>query len=157
MNSRLKNQKPIWEIKLKINKVIRKIAKALETEDKIIFAVLFGSVAKGLMTKLSDFDIAIYSKEKLSNEEIMNLIYAIASELNINEERVDLVILDRYSPYELRFKVFRDGLPIIIRDLEVYKKYRDESISFYLDFKVFKKKLNLDKRYIEKLKGSLDG
>ncbi len=40
--------------------IINEVKKVIEAEDNIIFAYLFGSMASGSQTNLSDVDIAIY-------------------------------------------------------------------------------------------------
>ena len=47
------------------NKIAGKIAKELQKIKGIRAAYLFGSAAKGTMTKLSDIDVGIYLDEKL--------------------------------------------------------------------------------------------
>ena len=137
---------------IELKTIIEKIAKVLRDNEKIIFAILFGSYARGLMNIHSDLDLAVYFKEELSFDELSELISSIASTLNIPEDKIDILILDDDVPYELRYRIFRDGIPILIKDEKAFKNYRDKSISLYLDFKVFKQKLGLDKRYIMALK-----
>ena len=80
------------------------------------------------------------------------MIFSISSKLKVPEDKVDIVILDDDTPYELRYKIFRDGILIFSRNENAFKRYRDKSISLYLDFKVFVDKLNLKKKYLEKLR-----
>jgi len=137
---------------IKFEGIVDKVAKALKDNENIVFAILFGSYAKNLINIHSDIDLAIYFKERPSFDELSELISSIALALNVPEDKIDILILDDDVPYELRYKVFRDGIPILINDENEFKRYRDESISLYLDFKVFKQKFDLDRKYIMALK-----
>lgn len=140
-----------------LDTIVRKVTNVLEKRRDIVFAIIFGSYSKGFVNVHSDLDIAIYFGDKPSFDELSDLIYMLAKELSLPEDKIDILILDENVPYELRYKIFRDGIPAIIRDEKEFKNYRDKSISLYLDFKVFKQKLDLDRKYIMALKRSLYG
>ena len=142
---------------VELGNIVEKIAETLRDNEKIVFAILFGSYARGLINVHSDVDLAIYFKERPSFDELSELISSIALALNVPEDKIDILILDDDVPYELRYKVFRDGIPILINDENEFKRYRDKSISLYLDFKVFKQKFDLDRKYIMALKRSFYG
>lgn len=133
-------------------KVVGKLREVLSSFDYIAFAILFGSMVKGHSTSRSDVDIAIYVKDNLSYERLLDLIFSISSGLRIPEDKVDILVLSDDTPYELRYRVLRDGVIILVRDENLFKRYRDKSISLYLDFKVFEEKLDLKGRYLEKLR-----
>lgn len=46
-----------------LREIIPKIKKALEKHKDIVFAYVFGSLAKGRITLLSDIDIAVYLED----------------------------------------------------------------------------------------------
>ena len=140
-----------------LKEIIRKLREVFEKDSNILFAVLFGSFARGHNTSSSDIDIAVRFKVKPDFDYLNDLIYSIAKTLNYREDKIDILVLDDSVPYELRYRVFRDGIPIIIRDSKAFKHYRDKSISLFLDFKVFKKKLRLDEKYLESLQREING
>jgi len=137
--------------------IIKGLAEVLGRNDRVLFAFLFGSYARGMAGPLSDLDVAIFVEGKLNFDELGDLVCSIASRLGINEDKIDIVVLDDETPYELRFKVFKDGIPIVVKDEKVFKEYRDKSLSLYWDFKVFKEKLDLDRKYLEALKRLFHG
>ena len=123
-----------------------------DDDERVSFAILFGSLVNGTWSENSDVDIAIYPKRELSVDDKLDILFKIAKGLNTNEDRIDIVILNDLTPLELRFRIFRDGVPIIVKDVDIYRYYRDKSISMYLDFKIFKDKLNLVDKYLDKIK-----
>ena len=71
---------------------------------------------------------------------------------SILEDKVDLLVMGDDTPYELRFRIFRNGIIIIIKDKKLFRMYRSKSISLFLDFKIFEMKLRVKEKYIEKLR-----
>ena len=142
----------MWGVFLDIGLVIEKVGSVLKDDDRVSFCLLFGSLVRGVWGENSDIDIAIYPKGKLSVDDRLDILYEIAKCLNVNEDKLDLVVLDDLTPLELRYRIFRNGVPVVIKDVVAYRRYRDKSISMYLDFKVFIDKLRLVERYLDKIR-----
>jgi len=147
----------IVEIKLEINDIVTKIRDCLYPMENIVFAILYGSAAKGIMHIDSDIDVAIFVTNGLGIDDKIDLIYRLAKCLNICEDKIDLVSMGSNTPLELRYKIFRDGILIFSRDTRLYKQYRDESVSMYLDLKIALRATNYNKKYLERLREELDG
>lgn len=94
-------------------------------ESSVLLAFLFGSRAKGISGKLSDWDIAVYfrPKEYLEIETDIEYPdeYRIWSDLIdlLETDDVDFVVLNR-ARTSLVYNVLRMGKPLIIRDRKLY-------------------------------------
>lgn len=71
--------------------LISRLREVLEKEEKIAFAVLFGSLAGGRDTFLSDIDLAIYLSQDM---DILELGRIVGELEKVTERRVDLLILN---------------------------------------------------------------
>lgn len=107
---------------------------ALESCPDIIFAYLFGSLAKGKLEPLSDLDIAIYLKKESNFSQIKKDILSRLIDLLYTDE-IDLVILNSASlPLSMRIienkKVIVDKAPFLRHSYEslVMRKYFDFSV-----------------------------
>ena len=90
--------------------------------------VLFGSVARGRATPMSDVDVGILGAECWPGLRIgAELAYLFQREPH-------LVELDTASEL-LRYEIARDGVPLFERELDVWPRFRAEAIVRYLDFK----------------------
>ncbi|MFH1654237.1 MAG: nucleotidyltransferase domain-containing protein [Pseudomonadota bacterium] len=94
---------------------IQKLQKYFKENEEITLAFLFGSQAKQRASKLSDYDIAIWTKKKLGIAKI-NRIW---SELqNILQKDVDLILLNSAKP-AVAWAALR-GEKLLIRDFSLY-------------------------------------
>jgi len=155
-----KKPKPETELEpelLELREVVSKVGECLEPVGEVLFALLYGSRARGKGEQRSDVDVALFLSRRLGLEDLLGLVFRLAGCLRVREDRIDLLILDNSTPLELRYKVFRDGVLLFARDLEAYRRYRDESISMYLDFKVALKAARFGETYIKALKAEFNG
>ena len=109
-----------------------KIDKALKLYPYIIFAVLFGSIAEGRDTPLSDVDVGIYVSKDLPLLEQGKLVAELEKALG---REVDLVILNEVpSKYpELAFRVAARGELILCRDRKSYVEFKTKCFLSYID------------------------
>ena len=84
-----------------------------ERRGDVALAFLFGSSARGLDGRDSDVDIAIYLTEKGEEDRIWREVSRIL------EREVDLVLLND-APATLISKVFKTGIPLVIKDRRLY-------------------------------------
>ncbi|MEW6608449.1 MAG: HepT-like ribonuclease domain-containing protein [bacterium] len=87
----------------------------LEKNQKVVLAFLFGSYAKGFEMEESDFDLGIYFKDYSQKEED-RIWFDVA---RIIKKEVDLVCLNE-APASLISSVFKTGIPLVIRDKNLY-------------------------------------
>ncbi len=121
-----------------INKeeLIAKLAPILSARPEILFAYLFGSVAKGTAGKISDVDVAVFLDPTVELcEEGFGYLSALTEELSaILSTRVDVVILNR-AKILLKYQVLKNGLLLHAKSNEARRTFHELTIREYLDFK----------------------
>ena len=137
--------------------LINTIKAALVSKPEIIFAYIFGSVAKGTANKLSDIDLAIYLNNSYEHR---SPGYGYQSELitelsELLNTKVDLVILNKASTM-LRYQVIKNGLLLFSRSDDQRRAFHEKAVRDYLDFKPF---LKVQHQYLKQriISGSFGG
>ncbi|OGW44548.1 MAG: hypothetical protein A2132_01975 [Nitrospirae bacterium RBG_16_43_11] len=116
--------------------ILSKIAegnKVLLDDDNVIFAYLFGGLAEGKVTPLSDIDIAVFLKSAHKVAEYkLGLFERLADSLGTCE--IDLVILNT-APISLTGRILQKKQILIDKDPP--RRHVFESVSFrkFFDFK----------------------
>ena len=115
---------------------------------EVLFAYLFGSVAAGKTTALSDIDLAVYLDPEFKEPSTgfgyqSELITELSAML---ETKTDLVILNK-STLTLKFQVINKGILIYNRDDRARRDFHEKTIRDYLDFKPF---LEVQAHYLKK-------
>lgn len=106
----------------------------LGQDDNVVFAFLFGGLAKGTISPLSDVDIAVYLR---SMDDLpcykLDLFDRLANILGTSE--IDLVILNN-APISLVGRILT-GKEIMV-DKEPFRRYIFESVSLreFFDFRI---------------------
>src|SRR5262245_36901025 len=105
----------------------------LETENDVLYALVFGSTARGDQRADSDVDLAVALRPGPAWD--AQALGALASRLESAAGRpVDLVLLDE-APAPLAYRVFRDGRVVVERDHQALAARKARAILDYLDFK----------------------
>jgi uncharacterized protein len=113
-------------------------------DDNVIFAYLFGGLAKGKVMPLSDVDIAVYlSQMEALSEYKMRLFTDITNILGTDE--IDLVILNT-APVSISGRVLQNKQVLV--DKVPFQRHAYESLTLreFFDFKV-KEDLFFKRRY----------
>ncbi len=118
-----------------IEDLLPKAIESLESCSDILFAYIFGSLAKGKPMPLSDVDVAVFLKKDADIlENKMDIIGILANCLHTDE--IDLVILNSASlPLAMRIlnnkKVIVDKVPFVRHRYEslVMRQYFDFSVN----------------------------
>src|SRR4249920_1356062 len=106
---------------------------ALEGEQDVAYAVLFGSGARGALRPASDVDIAIELRRGAPRDPAT--LGRLTARLESAAEReVDLVLIDE-APAPLAYRIFRDGRALVERDHAALVARKARVILEYLDFK----------------------
>ncbi len=92
---------------------IEKLRRYFEEEKDILLAFIFGSSARGTEGEDSDIDIGVYLRDKVKEDKIWREISKII------EREADLVILNE-APATIISNVFKTGIPLDIKDRELY-------------------------------------
>ncbi|MGB4270443.1 MAG: nucleotidyltransferase domain-containing protein [Spirochaetota bacterium] len=118
------------------------VKKLFNDDTNVIFAYLFGGLAKGTVTPLSDIDIALYCRH-YDAEYVMNVFVKLCDVCKTSE--IDLVILNT-APVALAGRIVSQK--IVIVDKEPFIRHSFESLTLrkYFDFSI-KEKLILYRRY----------
>ena len=117
---------------------IQELVEKLKPFKEVKAVYLFGSVAKGKATPLSDIDICVIT-DKVS-EEVKAEISSLSS------EKIEVSIFEDL-PMSLQVRVFKEGKVLFMGDERFISSMRADLISRYLDFKP------ILKRYYEKALG----
>ncbi|MGB9596272.1 MAG: type VII toxin-antitoxin system MntA family adenylyltransferase antitoxin [Candidatus Poribacteria bacterium] len=123
-----------------INEITEKLNKYFEEHEEILFAVIFGSMAKGSMNKMSDIDIAVMINPSFNKSfpfgHQAELITDFIRILKRND--VDVVILNK-APISLKYEILRYGKFIYVRDKQARIKFQVDTINQYEDYKMLYK------------------
>ena len=103
---------------------------------KVVFAYLFGSMAIGEVSPLSDVDIAVYLAEE-NRESFFDLKLALHADISraLKRNDVDLVVLNTIRNEMLTADVIRNGVVIFDRDTETREDYELKRLHESIDFK----------------------
>lgn len=117
----------------------------LQSREDVIFAYLFGSLAKGKKTPLSDVDIALYLSQKSRYIQCkMDIFGSLADILKTDE--IDLVILNSAS-LTLKIKILENKRLLVDKAPFLRHKYESLTMREYFDFSIHEKAI-LEKRFL---------
>jgi hypothetical protein len=128
-----------------ITELLPKAAVYLNSLPDVQFAYLFGGLAKGDATPLSDLDLAIYlNPEADTSDHKLELLGNLIDILQTDE--IDLVILNR-APLPLRMQILKNKK--ILVDKVPFKRHAYESLTMreYFDFSYIEKGI-LKRRFL---------
>lgn len=110
-----------------------RVRRALEGEQDVVYAVLFGSGARGALRPASDVDVAIELCRGAPRDPAT--LGRLTARLESAAEReVDLVLSDE-APAPLAYSIFRDGRTLVESDHAALVARKARVILEYLDFK----------------------
>lgn len=106
-----------------------------ERQDDVLFALLFGSQARGTAGPLSDVDVAVMLPDETEPMARFRRQLALMVDLAgvLRTDEVDVAILNEV-PVTLAYRVFRDGVLLHCRDRDAFVRTKASRISLYLDF-----------------------
>ena len=109
------------------------IKSLLSSQDKVLYAYLFGSYAKGDYTDKSDVDVAVYLRDtSLDSRLEVSHILEVAL-----KKKVDLVVLNDVKNMYLLEDILKDG--IVVKDAEERAFFEVEKNHAIIDFKNFRR------------------
>jgi uncharacterized protein len=124
--------------------VVERVGHALGGNANVLFAYLFGSLARNAATPLSDIDIAVYLREERPDAEDKLAILGVLADY-LETDEIDLVVLNS-APLTLQARVIRDRQVLVNR--QPYLKHAFESLVLreYFDFSIFEASI-LNRRF----------
>jgi predicted nucleotidyltransferase len=136
--------KPIPE---NIMELIPKAQRILEKNPRVIFAYLFGGLAKGRITPISDIDIAVYLKDIKDEIDVFNIKLELLTTLSevLNTEEIDIVILNN-TPLPLKAKIIQNKKVLVDKDPNLRYSFESLTLREYFDFSI-KEKAILYRRF----------
>ena len=120
------------------------VERYLQGRDEVAFAYLFGSMAKGVASPLSDVDIAVYLTGGPFSEKRLEILGALMDLLRM--DNIDLILLNTASE-GLRARVIRNK--VILADNLPFSRHIFESRTMraYMDFSKIENRI-LEQRYL---------
>jgi len=103
-------------MEIKRMELIDRLKDALEKEENVLLAYLFGSRATGKASQISDFDLAVLLKDS-SLAGIGRVLFSASKALGVNEDAVDILDLSK-APLRLKVKVLKEGVKLVDRGYE---------------------------------------
>ncbi len=122
---------------------ISNTAEVLAKEENVLFAYLFGGLARGDATPLSDVDIAVYLRNTQNLADYkLSLFDKLTDALGTSE--LDLVILNT-APTSLAGRILQSKR--ILVDKEPFNRHKYESVTLreFFDFKIKEKSIFLSR------------
>ena len=117
----------------------------LRSRPDILFAYLFGGLARGKPLPLSDVDIAVYLRETVDLfEKKLEILGKLTYLLETDE--IDLVMLNE-APLTLRMKVLENKRIIVDNDPFLRHEYESLTMREYFDFST-KEMAILERRFL---------
>jgi len=110
---------------------LRELQSFLRREEAVVVAYLFGSVAKGVVGRLSDVDVAVL----LSKDYDLVLdyrLYLMSKLAEVIGRETDVVILNEVPPL-LRYEVIKCGRVLYCRDERARVAFEERTLDEYLD------------------------
>jgi len=116
----------------------------LRSDEDILFAYLFGSLARKKAGPLSDVDIAVYCEEgSFFPEKKLEILGNLVGILKTDE--IDLVVLNR-APLAIRMKILENKKVIVDKAPLIRHRYESLTMRQYFDFS-YKESFILRKRF----------
>ncbi len=128
-----------------IEDMLPKTETYLRSRPDILFAYLFGGLARGKPLPLSDVDIAVYLRETVDSFEKKLEILGKLTDL-LETDEIDLVMLNE-APLTLRMKVLENKRIIVENDPFLRHEYESLTMREYFDFST-KEMAILERRFL---------
>lgn len=122
------------------NKIIENIKNIILENEKILIAIIFGSILE--RNKIRDIDIAIYSIPNLNIEDLLALSDKIEEIVNIP---IDVIPLIEIMPY-MRYKIMTKGMRIIVKDKKLFNEVRNVAFSEFQEMKYMLSKRKISEK-----------
>jgi len=118
---------------LEKRRIIDNVAAVFQNVQAITLGYLYGSIAAGHNTPLSDIDLAFLGKNT-TEDEAVHLTKKLTNEISesLDSLKVDLVCLN-FSDLQLRYSIVSSGILIFERDSVARVRFERETVTEYID------------------------
>jgi len=115
----------------------KRLAKNLKKQ-KVVFAYLFGSQAKGTAGRLSDTDVAVYFDDRIPRDKHFDARLEVLGALMdvLKTDDIDVAVLNDAPPL-LAHRILKEGVLIFSDNDKVRLAYEVRAVLKYLDWKPY--------------------
>jgi uncharacterized protein len=108
---------------------------SFEAQDDVLFALPFGSHARGQAGALSVVDVAVLLDARLDSTEAFGRTIEVGADLSDPLQTNDVDVADlRAVSLPLKYRVYRDGVTRACRDRRAFVRVKAATMLEYLDF-----------------------
>lgn len=118
----------------KVAQMRQKIAEVLESEERVLFAYIFGSTATGTERKGSDVDVALYLVPESAEGSFDIRLELMEKLTRAISKDVDVVVLNAASPF-LRYVALKEGQLVLERAQGARIDFELKALNEYFDYK----------------------
>ena len=113
--------------------LVRRATALLKADSRVEAAYLFGSLATGRETPLSDIDLAVLLT-RVDMAELVAIVKALTIALSrkLDSLKVDLVCLN-FADLPIRFSVIKNGTLLFERNPRVRIRFEEQTVKEYID------------------------
>jgi predicted nucleotidyltransferase len=105
----------------------------LNAEPRVLFAYLFGGLARGAQGPMSDVDLAVYLTEGAEDGAFLLDLFSLASDA-LGTSEVDLVVLNQ-APVSLVGRILKDRRVLCDKDPSFRAAYESRKLREFFDFR----------------------
>nr|MDO8082691.1 nucleotidyltransferase domain-containing protein [Candidatus Freyarchaeota archaeon] len=98
--------------------IIDRVKESLEENDNVVFAYVYGSYARGRVTRFSDLDIAVFLRDS-GHEGFMKLLSELPVDVDVE---FDVRVLNDAPPL-FRYNVVREGKLLFVKDKGIHENF----------------------------------
>lgn len=118
------------------------IRETLQPISMVDFAILFGSVAQGTETAMSDIDVGVYFDGEPSLLQIGSIVAALESKLQRDVDVIELNDLYKKRP-TLAYEVVTQGSLVLCRIEARFVDFKRRAFHYYFDAKPLRDRMNI--------------
>ena len=111
--------------------MVEALRRVLESDERVTYALLFGSARDGAIRPGGDVDVAVALNEPASAAFLGELTARLEAAAG---HPVDLVVVAE-APPAIAFRIFRDGVVLLCRDRAAFADRQARAVMEYLDFR----------------------
>nr|MDO8080294.1 nucleotidyltransferase domain-containing protein [Candidatus Freyarchaeota archaeon] len=110
--------------------IIDRVRERLEENDNVVFAYVYGSYARGRVTRFSDLDIAVFLRDS-GHEGFMELLAELPVDVDVE---FDVRVLNDAAPL-FRYNVVREGKLLSVKDKKIHETFVYDTLVLALELR----------------------
>lgn len=125
-----------------------KLKMFFDKEESVVFAYLFGSMARGKTDFESDVDLAVYLEDKKVDNFFKERLFLIEEIQALLKKTTEVVMLNETKSIFFKFVIIKEGRVVFERDHSKRVDFELKIMQEYYDFQPFLEEYN--KAYLER-------